>query len=80
MENNEYCFLNFTEEAENCLLFHNYKKLQDTINKGALKLFIIVNKSNKQFWINCEEQLNHAQNMTNIKPTTLNKIREWHKK
>ncbi|MVX36970.1 hypothetical protein [Myroides sp. LoEW2-1] len=80
MENNEYYTLDYTEEAENCLLFNAYKQLPSAINKGELKLYIIVNKTKKQFWINCESQLNHAKNMTKIHQTTLNNIREWHKK
>ncbi|QQU04198.1 hypothetical protein [Myroides odoratus] len=80
MENNEYFFLDFSEEVENHLLFNDYKKRKDAINEGELELFIIVNKSSKQFWINGKPQLNHAKKMTPIKFITFKDLQKWQTK
>lgn len=80
MENNEYYSVEQTDEVERFLNYHRYKEKPAAIISASSDITIIINKTSKTFWINCPLQLDNAKQMAQIKQTSLNEIRKWHKK
>ncbi len=79
MENNEFFYIPYSNTTKDSLIFNGFKELHAVIADQDKDLFIIINKTRKQFFIVGDSVLKHSQRLTTINLITLKDLRKWHK-
>lgn len=77
MENNEYYSTDNTEENKDELILMGFNELPYSVYNDECPSMLIINKTKNQFWMNGPKAFNHASQMAQINPITLNEIKQW---
>ncbi|EHQ41498.1 hypothetical protein [Myroides odoratus] len=80
MENDEFLYTPHSYPAEDSLKFRGFKELSSLITDQDKDLFIIINKTRKQFFIVGDSVLKHSQRLTTINLITLKDLQKWQTK
>ena len=80
MENEEFFYTPHLYPAEDSLKFKGFKELPSAIAELDKDLFIIINKTRKQFFVVSESVLKHSQRLTKVNYITFKDLQKWQTK
>lgn len=77
MENNEFFYTPHLYPAEDSLKFKGFKETPSLITGRDNDLFIIINKTRKEFFVVDGTILKHSQRLTKVNYITFKELQKW---